>query len=90
MLPSLLLLVTPAGRAPALDLETYGRKLGTVVERAEDVPDVVARWARKLLRYYERGEIRPHLDRAFPLAEAAEAHRYIESRQSVGKVVLEP
>lgn len=29
------------------------------------------------------------IDRMFPLAEAAEAHRYLESRRSVGKVLLE-
>jgi NADPH2:quinone reductase len=30
------------------------------------------------------------IDRRFPLAEAAEAHRYIESRQAFGRVVLVP
>jgi NADPH:quinone reductase-like Zn-dependent oxidoreductase len=29
------------------------------------------------------------VDRVFPLAEAAEAHRYLESRRQFGKVVLE-
>ncbi len=30
------------------------------------------------------------IDRTFPLAEAAEAHRYIESRQAFGRVLLIP
>ncbi|HEY5335944.1 MAG TPA: zinc-binding dehydrogenase, partial [Mycobacteriales bacterium] len=30
------------------------------------------------------------LDRSFPLAEAAEAHAYIESRAAVGRVLLIP
>ena len=30
------------------------------------------------------------IDRVFPLAEAAEAHRYIESRQAFGRVLLRP
>ena len=30
------------------------------------------------------------IDRTFPLAEAAAAHAYIESRQAFGRVVLTP
>ena len=30
------------------------------------------------------------VDRKFPLSEAAEAHRYIESRQAFGRVLLIP
>lgn len=37
-----------------------------------------------------RGELRVIIDRAFPLAEAAAAHAYIESRQSFGRVLLIP
>ena len=50
----------------------------------------VKEWARKLLAYYARGQLRPHVDRAFPFAQAAEAHAYIEGRQNRGKVVLVP
>ncbi|MDX1530800.1 MAG: zinc-binding dehydrogenase [Rhodothermales bacterium] len=64
--------------------------LGVNLGHLWDIGDEVARWSRKLLQYYERGQIRPHVDRAFPLAEAAAAHRYIEDRRNVGKVVLEP
>jgi synaptic vesicle membrane protein VAT-1 len=62
--------------------------LGVNVGHLWGVQEEVAAWARKLLGYYRKGEIRPHLDRTFPLAEAAAAHAYLESRQSVGKVVL--
>lgn len=34
------------------------------------------------------GEVRPVVDRRFPLAEAAAAHRYLESGEHVGKVLL--
>jgi NADPH:quinone reductase-like Zn-dependent oxidoreductase len=34
--------------------------------------------------------LKPVVDRAFPLGEAAEAHRYLESSQMFGKVVLNP
>ncbi|MFD3840159.1 zinc-binding dehydrogenase [Streptomyces sp. NPDC058642] len=36
------------------------------------------------------GQINPIIDRAFPLAEAAEAHAYLESQRQVGKVILLP
>jgi NADPH2:quinone reductase len=34
------------------------------------------------------GKIRMMLGKQFPLSEAAEAHRYIESRKSTGKILL--
>jgi len=36
------------------------------------------------------GRLRVVVDRTFPLADAASAHAYIESRQAVGRVVLVP
>jgi len=41
-----------------------------------------------LLGYARAGNLTPRVDRAFPLAEAAAAHRYIHERRNVGKVVL--
>ena len=35
-----------------------------------------------------RGELRPVVDRCFPLAEAAQAQRYLDHREQFGKVVL--
>ncbi len=43
-----------------------------------------------LLDDVARGELRVVIDREFPLAEAAEAHRYIESRAAFGRVLLVP
>jgi NADPH:quinone reductase-like Zn-dependent oxidoreductase len=34
------------------------------------------------------GRLRPIIDRVFPLAEAADAHRYLDRREQFGKVVL--
>lgn len=36
------------------------------------------------------GWIKPRIDHVFPLAEAMKAHRLLESRQTIGKVLLKP
>ncbi len=36
------------------------------------------------------GKLEIVIDRAYPLAEAAEAHAYIESRRAFGRVLLVP
>ncbi|MGD9995661.1 MAG: zinc-binding alcohol dehydrogenase family protein [Ilumatobacteraceae bacterium] len=43
-----------------------------------------------VLRRAANGELRPVIDRRFPLSEAAAAHRYIEERQAFGRVLLIP
>jgi NADPH2:quinone reductase len=43
-----------------------------------------------LLKDVASGKLRVVVDRTYPLAEAAEAHRYIESRQAFGRVVMVP
>lgn len=52
--------------------------------------DELAGWMRKLLSYYERGDIQPHVDKVFSFEQAGDAHAYIESRESKGKVLLSP
>lgn len=42
-----------------------------------------------VLRMVEAGKLRPVVDRAMPLWEAAEAHRLLEARKVFGKLVLE-
>jgi NADPH2:quinone reductase len=44
----------------------------------------------RLLHRVAQGELKVVIDRIFPLAEAADAHRYIESRQAFGRVLLAP
>jgi NADPH:quinone reductase-like Zn-dependent oxidoreductase len=41
-----------------------------------------------LLADYEAGRIKPVVGKTFPLVEAAAAHRFIQERQNVGKVIL--
>jgi NADPH:quinone reductase-like Zn-dependent oxidoreductase len=42
-----------------------------------------------LLALYQEGKIRPHVDKVFPLSHAADAHRYIQERKNVGKVLFD-
>jgi NADPH:quinone reductase len=44
----------------------------------------------RLLADAAKGELHVAIDRTFPLSEAANAHRYIESRQAFGRVVMVP
>jgi synaptic vesicle membrane protein VAT-1 len=89
-------LVREAGRIPwsrflPFHLMSANRGvIGVNIGRLWQIQDEVAAWARKLLSYYERREIRPHVDRTFLLEEAAAAHAYIEARKNLGKVVLVP
>ena len=43
-----------------------------------------------LIERVASGELKVEIDRTFPLAEAAAAHTYIESRQAFGRVVMTP
>src|SRR6185436_5088924 len=53
-------------------------------------PEKVAVWMRDILRGVEEGWVNPYVDRAFPFEEAGAAHRYLEERKNIGKVVLVP
>jgi NADPH2:quinone reductase len=64
-----------------------GVYLGRLLRHA---PDVVADCTRELLELWRRGAIRPVVGAEFPLAAVEDAHELVESRRSVGKVVLLP
>jgi NADPH:quinone reductase-like Zn-dependent oxidoreductase len=53
-----------------------------------DAAQILRPQIETLLGYARDGRIRPRVDRAFPLEEAAAAHRYIHERRNIGKVVL--
>ena len=43
-----------------------------------------------LMPALEKGDLKPVVAEAFPFDRAADAHRFIEERRNVGKVVLVP
>jgi NADPH2:quinone reductase len=64
-----------------------GVYLGRLMRHA---PDVVAAATRELLELWSGRRIKPVVGAEFPLAEVEQAHALVESRRSVGKVVLVP
>lgn len=65
----------------------YGFQLGNLIARGGYNPGEHLGY---LMRLVADGKVQVHVDRTFPLAEAAAAHRYLEARQNRGKVTLIP
>ncbi|MBI5959970.1 MAG: zinc-binding dehydrogenase [Chloroflexi bacterium] len=47
-------------------------------------------WMDQVLAWYTEGHLHPKVDKVFPLEEAAAAHRYLQERRNIGKVILKP
>lgn len=52
--------------------------------------DKARQWMLALLEGIEAGWLRPHVDKTFEFEEVRQAHRYIEDRRNIGKVILVP
>jgi len=87
-------MVGQAGREPMkVDVSTMmggNRTLSGVFLGAEIATDRVYNIIQGLVDDVAKGELKVVIDRRFKLSEAADAHRYIESRQAVGRVLLVP
>ncbi|THD58600.1 zinc-binding alcohol dehydrogenase family protein [Phenylobacterium sp.] len=66
------------------------RSLSGVFLGAEIATDRVHDNIQQLIQDVADGALKVLIDRTFPLKNAADAHRYIESRQAVGRVLLIP
>lgn len=51
--------------------------------------ELIAGTMQSLLDLFRRGAIAPRVDRVFPLAEGAAAHRFLQERKNVGKVLFD-
>ncbi len=87
-------MVGAAGREPMqVDVSSLmggNRSLSGVFLGAEIGGDRIHDNIQRLIDEAARGELRVVVDKTFPLAKAAQAHAYIESRQAVGRVLLIP
>jgi putative PIG3 family NAD(P)H quinone oxidoreductase len=82
------------GARSELDIDAVMRKRLTVTgatlrPRSTEFKGTLARHLReKIWPLIEAGRIRPQVYKTFPLADAAAAHRLMESSQHIGKIVL--
>jgi len=53
-------------------------------------PDKTRESAERCFALMREGRLKVYISKTFPLAQAAEAHRYLESRESTGKLILLP
>jgi len=59
--------------------------LGTYIAKREDLD-----WrSSDLFRWIASGQLKIRIDKAYPLAEAAQAHRDLEGRKTTGKLILQ-
>ncbi len=84
-----------SGPVPPLDPQVLNRKGSlyltrpTIAHYAATREELTAR-ASELFTWIEDGWLRVHIDRTLPLGEASAAHAALESRRTVGKVLLVP
>jgi NADPH2:quinone reductase len=75
-------------------VQLVGRNVGVqgvyIGRLLRHAPDVIAECTRELLELWGAGAIRPVVGTELPLEEVERAHELVESRRSVGKVVLLP
>jgi NADPH2:quinone reductase len=84
-----------SGRVPPLDPQVLNAKGSLFLTRPTLGHYITTRdellWrVGDLFRWILDGTLEVRVDKTWPLAEAAEAHRYIEARQTKGKVLLLP
>jgi NADPH:quinone reductase len=63
---------------------------GFVLLTASSQHQLMRQGTEACFKLMEEGKLKMLIGKKYPLAEAAEAHRFMESRQSVGKLVLVP
>ncbi len=84
-----------SGPVPPLDPQVLNRKGSLYLTRPTLVHYIATReellWrSGELFQWIKDGELKVRIDTTFPLSAAAESHRYVEGRQTKGKVLLIP
>src|SRR6266446_935816 len=91
----LVLYAQPSGPVGLCDPQVLNQKGSlfltrpTIVHYIATRAELLAR-AGEVLGWIQRGMVKVRIDRELPLAQAAEAHRLLEARQTTGKVLLIP
>jgi NADPH:quinone reductase-like Zn-dependent oxidoreductase len=61
---------------------------GYTVREILSVPELKAKAVKYVFDHVTASDFKPRVDRVFPLAQIVEAHRYMESNQQIGKIVV--
>ncbi len=69
-------------------INTQGILGVNMLKVADDKPELLTRSMAAVVDMYNKGLIKPHVAKEFKAEEIAEAHAFLESRQSIGKIVL--
>jgi NADPH:quinone reductase-like Zn-dependent oxidoreductase len=91
----LILVGLTAGRRADIDLSVLLRQRlrleGTVLRArsTEEKAELTRSFSKSVLPLFVSGLLQPVVDSVFDFAEVVEAHRYLESNDSFGKVVVE-
>ena len=56
---------------------------------ADFKPQLIQRCLQKVYELYEQGIAKPHVGGVYPVSKIGEAHDFLESRKSMGKIVVE-
>ena len=51
-------------------------------------PKLMAKAEKYVFDHLEKGDFKPRIDRVFPFSQIVEAHRYMESNEQIGKIVV--
>ena len=62
--------------------------LGVNMNHLAERPELIGLELDGLLGLFQKGVVRPKVDKVFPASEAAAAHRFLAERKNVGKVLL--
>lgn len=84
-----------SGAVPPIDPQVLNQRGSVFLTRPSlahytATPEELAARAGDLFTWMREGRVKVRLDRALPLAEAAEAHRLLEGRATTGKLLLIP
>jgi NADPH:quinone reductase len=90
----IMLIATMAGNEISLQLgQVLGKRahlIGTILRArpVEEIAEVMRAFGEHVVPLFAAGKLGPVVDKTFPISDIQEAHRYQESNQSFGKIVL--
>jgi NADPH2:quinone reductase len=80
----------PTPVVPAMLMARSTAVIGFWLVHIVQKPALFATAVNDLLSMLAEGSLRPVIGRSYPLSQAADAHRALLDRSSIGKLVLDP